>query len=61
MGSDLWTYRTGMTGMSATDELEGFKVDARDGSIGKIDEATGETGRSSVVVDTGPIESRVST
>jgi hypothetical protein len=35
-------------------DLVGFRVEARDGSIGKIDEATNETGRSYCVVDTGP-------
>ena len=34
--------------------LIGFSVEATDGGIGKIDEATGETGRSQLIVDTGP-------
>lgn len=34
--------------------LVGYAVEALDGSIGKIDEATGEAGASYVVVDTGP-------
>ena len=29
-------------------------MEALDGSIGKVDRATNETGRSSIVVDTGP-------
>jgi hypothetical protein len=32
----------------------GYKVNARDGEIGKVDELTTETGRGSLVVDTGP-------
>jgi hypothetical protein len=35
-------------------ELVGFDVEATDGSIGKIDEATYDVGSSYVVVDTGP-------
>jgi len=38
----------------ATVDLTGFGVEALDGSIGKIDEATYETGKGSIVVDTGP-------
>src|SRR5215211_9300326 len=34
--------------------LVGYSVEARDGGIGKIDEATGEAGRSQLIVDTGP-------
>ena len=40
--------------MAPTVDLTGFKVEATDGSIGKVDEATYETGRSYLVVDTGP-------
>jgi len=35
-------------------DLTGFKVEAIDGSIGKIDETTYETGSDFIVVDTGP-------
>ena len=49
--TDLWTHRD--TNIS-TMNLEGFGVEAVDGSIGKIDEATNEVGSSYVVVDTGP-------
>ena len=48
--TDMWTYRAGMVGT----DLVGFSVEALDGGIGKIDKATDEAGRSSVVVDTGP-------
>ena len=56
MNTDLWTYREGIvfSGPTGTIDLAGYGVEARDGSIGKIDEATNETGRSCVVVDTGP-------
>jgi hypothetical protein len=49
--SDLWTYRSEIG--SGTD-LTGFEVEATDGSIGKIDEATYDVGGSYIVVDTGP-------
>ena len=49
--TDLWTY--GNTSMTAQD-LTGFTVEALDGDIGKIDEATNEVGGSYIVVDTGP-------
>jgi hypothetical protein len=49
--TDMWTYRSNL---STTQDLEGFDVEARDGSIGEIDEATNEVGGSFVVVDTGP-------
>ena len=35
-------------------DLTGFKVEATDGEIGKVDEATNEVGNSFVIVDTGP-------
>jgi hypothetical protein len=47
----MWTYRdTSWTGM----DLSGYGVEAVDGSIGKIDEASYEVGAGYVVVDTGP-------
>ena len=54
--TDVWTYPSeAATGLSDTRmDLTGFEVEALDGSIGKIDEATYETGRSYLVVDTGP-------
>ena len=50
--SNLWTYSEQET-MGGTD-LAGFSVEAIDGGIGKIDEATHDTGASYLVVDTGP-------
>jgi hypothetical protein len=46
-----WDYRD--TSWSQSD-LTDFKVEATDGEIGKIDEATYEAGGSYLVVDTGP-------
>ena len=52
---ELWTFTidTPGTDLSKVD-MTGFKVEARDGSIGKVDEATYEAGGSFIVVDTGP-------
>ena len=47
---ELWTFSATTTGL----DLTGYKVEARDGSIGKIDEATYDAGGSFIVVDTGP-------
>lgn len=35
-------------------DVVGYGVEATDGSIGKVDEATNEAGSSYIVVDTGP-------
>jgi hypothetical protein len=54
---DPWTYGNAETlGVDATQNLDltGFSVEATDGGIGKVDEATYETSRSYIVVDTGP-------
>jgi hypothetical protein len=49
--TDIWTYRDqSITGV----DLTGYSVEATDGGIGKIDEATNEVGGSYIVVDTGP-------
>ena len=49
---EIWSFRTDVPQGGA--DLAGFEVEARDGSIGRIDEATAEAGSSYVVVDTGP-------
>jgi hypothetical protein len=49
--SDIWTYRG--AGWTGTD-LTGFDVEAVDGGIGSVDEATAEIGGSYIIVDTGP-------
>ena len=53
---ELWDYNVVTTPAMdlANLDLTGFKVEARDGDIGKVDEATHESGGSFVVVDTGP-------
>jgi hypothetical protein len=48
---DVWTYRqTEWT----TQDLTGFSVEAIDGGIGKVDEASYDVGAGYIVVDTGP-------
>ena len=51
MQTDLWTFREGTSSQA---DLVGYGVEARDGGIGKVDEATYEAGGSFLVVDTGP-------
>jgi hypothetical protein len=54
---DPWTYGDADTiGIDVTKglDLTGYSVEATDGGIGKVDEATYETSRSYLVVDTGP-------
>ena len=54
---ELWTFRDPEAlgaDMAQNVDLTGFEVEATDGKIGKIDEATYEVGGSYVVVDTGP-------
>ena len=52
---DPWSYRekSGMTAQGGVN-LVGHNVEATDGGIGKVDEATNEVGSSYIVVDTGP-------
>jgi hypothetical protein len=49
---EIWSFTKGAPSV----DLTGFKVEARDGSIGKVDESTVESGGGSsfIVVDTGP-------
>jgi hypothetical protein len=48
---EIWSFRD--TAWS-TENLTGFKVEAIDGGIGKVDDASGDVGASYIVVDTGP-------
>ena len=48
---EIWTYREQSWG---TMDLAGYGVEAVDGGIGKIDEASNDVGASYIVVDTGP-------
>jgi len=52
MPMEMWTYRSTIVPLKGMD-LTGYKVEALDGSIGKVDEATYATEGSYVVVDTG--------
>ncbi len=49
--TDIWAYRE--QGWAAED-LTGYSVEAVDGGIGKIDDASNEVGAAYIVVDTGP-------
>ncbi|MFN0090707.1 MAG: PRC-barrel domain containing protein [Acidimicrobiales bacterium] len=49
--SSVYSSEAGHGGMGR--DLVGYEVEATDGSIGKIDEASTEVGRGYVVVDTG--------
>jgi hypothetical protein len=50
-GTDIYTHQDQkIAGL----DLIGYSVEATDGSIGKIDDATNEVGGSYIVVDTGP-------
>ena len=57
MQTDVWTYRDrtqlGYDPASGKD-IVGYGVEAIDGSIGKIDQATHDVTQSYVIVDTGP-------
>jgi hypothetical protein len=52
MTVNMWTYSAEY--LTEPIDIKGFKVEATDGEIGKVDEATYEVGSSSIVVDTGP-------
>ena len=49
--ADIWTYREQSW---ANTDLAGYDVEAVDGSIGSIHDATADMGSSYIVVDTGP-------
>jgi hypothetical protein len=52
---EMWTFTIETPGIDLSNvDLTGFKVEARDGGIGKVDAVTYETGGSFIVVDTGP-------
>ena len=48
---DIWVYREPSYGAQ---NLVGYSVEALDGGIGKVDEASNEVASSFLVVDTGP-------
>ena len=53
-GWDPWTYRRDAAVSGHRADLAGFAVEAADGSIGTVEEATYEVGSSYLIVDTGP-------
>jgi len=50
VSNDMWTYRDTL---DVSRDVVGYNVEATDGSIGKIDEASTDTSRRYLVVDTG--------
>ncbi|SDN54706.1 PRC domain containing protein [Streptomyces wuyuanensis] len=53
MGEGIWGFPEG-SGHVPGMEFVGYRVEATDGTIGKIDEHSEDVGRSHIVVDTGP-------
>lgn len=53
MGAEIWVYRE-TAGYVPGAQLTGYKVEASDGTVGKIDKHTEDVGRLYIVVDTGP-------
>jgi hypothetical protein len=53
---DIWVYREQGLGHDPAGgrDLTGYRIEALDGSIGKIDESSNAVGQSYVIVDTGP-------
>jgi hypothetical protein len=52
---DIWIARdTSLASSIVPETVIGYGVEALDGSIGKIDETTEQTGSGTLVVDTGP-------
>ena len=55
--TDIWTYGEADTlgvDVARGVDIAGYSVEAADGGIGKVDEATYDVGSSYIVVDTGP-------
>ncbi|MFD5142888.1 PRC-barrel domain-containing protein [Streptomyces sp. NPDC058401] len=52
MTEHVWSY-TSTSGHLAGTDLTGYKVEAADGSIGKVDKHSDEVGDAYLVVDTG--------
>ena len=51
---DVWTYRDTIDAGVSGKNVVGYGVEAADGSIGKVDDATYDVSGSFIVVDTGP-------
>jgi hypothetical protein len=54
MAFQPWEYQTESGFVGGELDLTGYSIAAVDGDIGRVDEATHETGESYLVVDTGP-------
>ena len=52
MTEHVWSYKSTSAYLAGTD-LTGYKVEATDGSIGKVDKHSDEAGDTYLVVDTG--------
>ncbi|WP_167161158.1 PRC-barrel domain-containing protein [Streptomyces sp. MBT27] len=52
MDENVWGYRS-MAAYQAGMDLTGYKVEASDGSIGKVDKHSEDVGAAYIVVDTG--------
>ncbi|QKW23656.1 PRC-barrel domain containing protein [Kitasatospora sp. NA04385] len=53
MARGIWDYESA-EGYNAGDDLTGYRVEASDGRIGKVDKHSEEVGQAHLVVDTGP-------
>ena len=53
MDNGVWGYQES-SGYEAGTDLTGYRVEATDGHIGKVDEHSQEVGSGYIVVDTGP-------
>ena len=51
---EIWAFEADLSPNFNPRDLVGYKVEAVDGSIGKVDSASDKTGSSAIVVDTGP-------
>ena len=52
--SDVWKYTNEIDSSVSTNSVVGYGVEALDGSIGKVDDATYDVSGSFIIVDTGP-------
>ena len=50
---NLWSYRQQLIGIGELDNLTGYQVEATDGPIGSVEQASDEAGSSHVVVSAG--------
>ena len=58
MTENIWNY-SATSGYTAGSDLTGFKVEATDGHIGKVDKHSADVDSQYIVVDTGAFESSV--